>query len=97
MAKAKRAVKVVVELEVIQDQVINLRLCKEKDILISKHGKKFEYLEPTPNHYFDHNIRSLDGEFKGQIHSRTHEGYVFRKNRKPEDHDIVQVLRAKSQ
>ena len=95
MLRVRRATKVPVVYQTIQDNVINLRLCNVGDILVSKHGKMFEYLEPTPLLCFDHNIRAVEGEDKGQIYSRTHNGQEFRRNRTLFDHDINQVLRTK--
>ena len=81
--------------------IIDLRNCKEGDILISSHGAKLEYIAPTPwKHltYLDHVVKYLkdkDGKSMGKDNygTRTHDGFVFSKNRIPEtDHDIVEII-----
>ena len=81
---------------------VDLRECKKGDILISSQGAKLEYIAPTPwKHftYLDHVVRYIadkDGESMGknQYGTRTHDGYVFAKNRIPEhDHDIIQIIK----
>jgi hypothetical protein len=78
---------------------IDLRTCKKGDILISSHGAKLEYVAPTPWKYLtylDHVVKYLeiDGvKQKDNYGTRTHDGYVFAKNRIPEtDHDIVEII-----
>ena len=67
---------------------VDLRSCRLGDVLISKHGLMMTYLRPEPEgSFYDHRIKYPDGS-EG---TRTHEGYVFRKNRLPEDHDIVRI------
>ena len=81
--------------------MIDLRKCKKGDILISTHGAKLEYIAPTPcKHYtyLDHVVRYIEDEngksfADDNYGTRTNDGYVFSKNRKPEtDHDIAKVL-----
>jgi hypothetical protein len=81
---------------------IDLRNCKRGDILISSHGAKLEYISPTPwgcMTYLDHVVRYIEdkeGTYFGEesYGTRTHDGFVFTKSRKPEtDHDIVQIIK----
>lgn len=88
------------------NQTINLNTCNPGDLLISRHGAILKYVGPTdknqPEGYFDHKVEyvMVDGELNtGQLGggTRTNDGYVFRKNRKPEtDHDIVSIIRGYS-
>lgn len=84
---------------------IDLRICKKGDILISSQGAKLEYISPTPYEhltYLDHVVRYIkdkDGKGMGKNNygTRTHDGFVFAKNRIPEtDHDIVEISHKKS-
>ena len=70
---------------------VDLRNCKKGDILISSHGVKLIYLRPTTDtEYLDHVVGYMD-EGLGEG-TRTHDGFVFAKNRIPEtDHDIVKI------
>jgi hypothetical protein len=78
---------------------IDLRTCKEGDILISSLGAKLKYIRPTTEReYLDHYVQYLelpDGtKPKNSFGTRTHDGFVFLKNRIPEtDHDIVEIIR----
>ena len=81
---------------------IDLRTCKKGDILISSHGAKLEYISPTPwkyHSYLDHVVRYIEDKYGNSFGdenygTRTHDGFVFAKNRKPEtDHDIVEIIR----
>lgn len=81
---------------------VDLRNCKKGDVLISSQGAKLEYISPTPwSHlsYLDHVVRYIenkDGKSFGKKNygTRTHDGFVFAKNRIPEtDHDIVQIIK----
>jgi hypothetical protein len=72
---------------------IDLRECEAGDMLISSLGSKLKYVRPTnEDEYLDHVVEYLDdGLGKG---TRTHDGYVFAKNRKPDtDHDIVEIIK----
>lgn len=71
---------------------IDLRSCKEGDLLITKHGTKLKYLRPTTEgSYYDHEVEYLQkGLGNG---TRTHEGFVFRKNRRSDDEDIVEIIK----
>ena len=45
--------------------IIDLRFCKEGDILITSQGLKMKYLEPTlKGHFYDHHVQYLDGKYK---------------------------------
>lgn len=80
---------------------IDLSKCKKGDILISTHGAVLEYLAPTPYvgmTYLEHVVRYLRNSNKMTITgnsygTRTNDGFVFARNRKPEsDHDIAKVI-----
>lgn len=85
------------------EKEIDLRDCSKGDILISSLGGKLKYIEPLPeDHYYDHLVEYIEafgGESGDKIPvgsqgTRTHDGYVFRKNRIPEtDHDIVKIVK----
>jgi len=75
---------------------IDLRTCKRGDRLISSQGAILEYVRPTKKgEYLDHVVKymeKVEGESLGKG-TRTHDGYVFKHNRKPEvDHDIVKII-----
>lgn len=67
---------------------INLNDCKPGDTLVSKHGKKFVYLNRNGSLSFPHIIMSENGG----LCSRIDDGHVFGKRRLPEDDDIVLVI-----
>ena len=76
---------------------VDLRTCKNGDILISALGAKLKYIRPTnESEYLDHYVQYLeiDGKkIENSFGTRTHDGFVFGKNRIPEtDHDIVQII-----
>jgi len=77
---------------------VDLRLCKEGDTLISAQGAKLKYIRPTvEGEYLDHYVQYIqfpDGTRPNKsFGTRTHDGYVFAKNRMPAiDNDIVQVI-----
>jgi len=84
---------------------IDLRTCKEGDILIGSHGAKLKYIAPTPWGYFnylDHVVEYIemaDGSKPKDAYgynsycTRTHDGFVFQYNRIPEtDEDIVEII-----
>ena len=83
------------------ESVIDLRECSRGDILISKHGAILVYMNPTTkvSDYMDHWVEyiNLPPSEATSSHtgsgSRTHDGYVFRKNRLEEDHDIVKIVK----
>ena len=66
---------------------VDLRDCKPGDILVTRSGKTAEYVGPSEGHY-DHEIKFE----KNSYGTRTHDGYVFRKNRRDDDEDIIKVL-----
>lgn len=69
---------------------IDLRTCNMGDILISSRGSIMFYVSPTEeNNYYDHIVEYLQDVGRG---TRTHDGHVFRKNRKEEDHNIVRII-----
>ena len=67
---------------------VDLRDCKPGDILITRNGRTAEYVGPSDG-YYDHEIKFE----KNSYGTRTHDGYVFRKNRRDNDEDIIQVLK----
>ena len=67
---------------------VDLRDCKPGDILITRNGRTAEYVGPSDG-YYDHEIKFE----KDSYGTRTHDGYVFRKNRRDDDDDIIQVLK----
>ena len=83
------------------ESMIDLRDCERGDILISKHGAILVYMGLTkPTDYLDHWVeyiwtppRASENPQTLGSGSRTHDGYVFKKNRLPEDHDIVSVVK----
>ena len=48
----------------------------------------FTYVRHTPGTYFPHEVRYPNGS----LGTRTDEGYAFRRNRLPCDHNIVEIL-----
>lgn len=74
---------------------VDLRECEPGDILISALGAKLRYVKALPeDNYYDHEVEYEDSLLGNG--SRTHDGYVFRKNRIPEtDHDIVEIIKQK--
>ncbi len=88
------------ETVIIMKKKIDLRNCKHGDILISTQGVKLEYISPTPWNeisYLDHVVRYIEDENgnsfgRDNYGTRTHDGFVFQKNRIPEtDHDIALI------
>lgn len=80
---------------------VDLRTCKEGDILISSQGAILEYISPTPwKHYtyLDHVVRYVedrDGNSFGKNNygTRTYDGFTYAENRIPEtDHDIIKII-----
>ena len=75
---------------------INLNNCKKGDILISKHGAILKYLEPLPEeHYYDHSVEYVyleGGLNKGNLGTRTDDGFVFKNKRLDTDHDIIAII-----
>lgn len=73
----------------LEHKEIDLRNCKKGQKLLSRFGKILTYIEPlSPGNYFDHIIQYPDGS-QG---TRTHDGYVFKRNRAVTDEDVVQIL-----
>lgn len=80
---------------------IDLRKCKKGDVLFCKNGAICIYDRPTEeSDYYDHYVDYLfagdkfnDGNLgKG---TRTHDGFVFRQNRKEEDFDVIRIVSQK--
>lgn len=78
---------------------VDLRECNPGDTLISALGAKLKYVRiATESQYLDHYVQYVqlpDGSKpKGQFGTRTHDGYVFAKNRiAATDHDIVEIIK----
>ena len=71
------------------ENTIDLRNCKPGDKLVSSLGEILTYIKPLPNSdYMDHEIRYANGS----PGTRTHDGFVFKKNRKDTDHNIVKII-----
>ena len=68
--------------------MVNLNTCKPGDKLKSKHGKILTYIRKLPSFDFPHEVQFPDGGYG----SRTDDGFVYRKNRLPEDDDIIEIL-----
>lgn len=69
--------------------MVDLRTCKPGDKLRSKHGVILTYVDYWPDDHFPHEVAYPDGSWG----SRTDDGFVFHKNRLPEDHDIVEIIK----
>lgn len=85
-----------------ENQKIDLSMCKKGDTLISSQGAMLEYVCPTPwkhYNYLDHVVKYVedkDGKSFGDNNygTRTNDGFVFKKKRNPEtDHDIVKIIK----
>lgn len=78
---------------------IDLRKCVKGDVLIGRHGAVMRYLRPLPEKdYYDHAVEYVlvpGSEYTSFGNgSRTHDGHVFRNNRKPEtDQDVIAIIR----
>lgn len=69
---------------------VDLSQCKAGDQLLSKHGMILTYVRPLdPDNYYDHEVRYPNGSSG----TRTNDGFVFRHNRLPDDHDIVDIIK----
>lgn len=68
---------------------VDLRSCNPGDRLRSCHGMILTYVAPLPaSDYMNHEVRYPNGA-RG---TRTHDGFVFRKNRMECDHNIVEIM-----
>ena len=84
--------------KILNKNTIDLNKCEKGDILISSHGLELEYVCKTPwKHYkyLDHVVKYPSDEFGDENYgTRTNDGFVFAKSRKPEtDHDIVKIIK----
>ena len=71
---------------------VDLRQCKAGDKLLTKHGTILTYVGPNDSPYpteYPHLIMYPSGGFG----SRTDNGQVFVQARRPEDEDIVEILK----
>jgi hypothetical protein len=83
------------------ESMIDLRECSRGDLLISRHGAILVYMGPTkPNDYMDHTVEYIHIPYGARLQpqtmgsgTRTHDGYVFKKNRLEEDHDVVKIVK----
>jgi hypothetical protein len=74
---------------------VDLRTCKPGQKLRSKQGLILTYIGPTEaGSAYDHEIKypPIPPYTESSRGTRTHDGFVFRKHRLPEDHDIVEIL-----
>lgn len=69
---------------------IDLRKCVRGQKLKSKHGLILIYIRPLFGEAFDHEIQYPNGA----MGTRIHDGHTYRnpEKRRPEDHDIVEIL-----
>jgi hypothetical protein len=74
-------------LAVTHGSALDLRTCKPGDKLLSIHGEILEYVGVIGGDY-PHEIRYSNGS-RG---TRLDNGWCFRKNRLPTDHDIAAIL-----
>ena len=61
---------------------IDLRICREGDILISSQGAILEYISPTPwqgHTYLDHVVRFIEDQY-GEKYNKVHSSYCTRTN-----------------
>ena len=76
--------------------MVDLSVCRPGDILISSLGATLKYVEKLgPNEYMDHKVKYLNiMELKNSYGSRDRWGFVYKKNRKESDHNIVEIRKA---
>tara|TARA_R110000772_G_scaffold125999_4_gene232868 strand:- start:2006 stop:2287 length:282 start_codon:yes stop_codon:yes gene_type:complete len=86
--------------------MVDLNICRPGDILSSSHGAILKYIESLgEDDYMDHKVQYLkannvDGNGKrrdvlGESYgSRDRWGFVYKKNRKESDHNIVEIRKA---
>lgn len=67
--------------------MVDLSKCKKGDILISKYGKVLQFLEHTPEEYYDCTVEYVYPYNLGKG-SRNYDGSVFKQD---SDEDIVKV------
>ena len=77
---------------------VDLRTCKEGDILVSSQGAVLKYIRPTSgNEYLDHFVQYIkmpDGTIlNNSFGTRNHAGKVYVNNPLPTDHDIIHIIR----
>lgn len=71
---------------------VDLRQCKPGDKLLTKQGTIMEYVGPNKTYFrkeYPHRVKYPNGAFG----SRTDDGITFRFDRRPEDEDIVEILK----
>jgi len=78
--------------------MIDLIICRPGDVLISSRGAILKYVEKL-NHsqYMDHKVQYIstgEGFVKNSYGSRDNMGFVFKKNRKDTDHNIIEIRKA---
>ena len=77
---------------------IDLNECEKGDILISTHGAILEYEGKTEDwEYLPHRIKYISSEDPlkplSGYGTRTNDGFVFKNNRIPSDHDISRIIK----
>lgn len=71
---------------------VDLRQCKPGDKLLTKHGTIMEYVGPN-DPWFHTQYPHLVKYPNGELGSRTDDGFVFLFDQRPEDQDIVEILK----
>ena len=77
--------------------MVDLRNAKPGDKLLTVHGNILTYVGPEPlGSYYDHRVK-YPALFSPGFHAesygtRTHDGFVYRKNRREDDEDIIAIL-----
>lgn len=85
--------------------MVDLSVCRPGDILISSLGATLKYVEKLNlNEYMDHKVKYLNANknssssfgvvLKNSYGSRDNMGFVYKKNRKDSDHNIVEIRKA---
>jgi hypothetical protein len=77
--------------------MIDLTICRPGDVLISSRGAILKYVEKL-NHsqYMDHKVKYIKGDsvVKNSYGTRDNMGFVYKKNRKDTDHNIIEIRKA---
>ena len=77
---------------VIKQRKIDLRDCKEGDILISQHGIILQYVRDRK--YFLHEVKYLyDNKLLNLHTSRFHNGCSFKNDKLGKNHDIKRIVK----
>lgn len=79
--------------------MVDLNICRPGDILSSSHGATLKYIEPLgEGDYMDHKVQYLNLKVNNVLiesyGSRDRWGFVYKKNKKESDHNIVEIRKA---